>query len=73
MFGMGTGVASSLWPPERVPGRFPARETPPAGGVEPNFEGRATAVSAAPSDSPRRGDLALGKLHDQAERAISNG
>lgn len=45
VFGMRTGVASSLWPPERVPGRLPAREALPAGSAVPNVEGLAIAVS----------------------------
>ena len=73
MFGMRTGVASSLWPPERVPRRLSARDALPERSAQPNIEGLATACPVAPRRLPLPGDLARGKLYDQAERAISNG
>ena len=72
VFGMGTGVASSLRPPERVPGCWqPGMRSRRERATECRRSGNRLVRGSEPPSLT--GGLARGKLYDQAERAISNG
>ena len=73
MFGMRTGVASSLWPPERVSDLVKARAAPPSRERATECRRSGNRPVRAPRCPPSPGGLAAGKPCSQAERAISNG